>query len=175
MAMTQAQDENVNQGGHTPKCNRCNMFHFGKAPCGDPNHLANSELCPEKKKQEGRNASGHIYAVKDVDQAQGPNVVTEIQLDDKLHFIEEPVEIMDREVKQLKQSRIPIVKIIMANVPSNDPNVDAPANVPAPANLENEPVDEGPGRDPEEDRKRSGEEGPVGGSRHEDRRTQSYH
>ncbi|GJR73639.1 hypothetical protein Tco_0086004 [Tanacetum coccineum] len=35
----------------------------------------------------------------------------EIQLDDKLHFIEEPVEIMDREVKQLKQSRIPIVKV----------------------------------------------------------------
>ncbi|GJW35828.1 hypothetical protein Tco_0058748 [Tanacetum coccineum] len=35
----------------------------------------------------------------------------EIQLDDKLHFIEEPVEIMDRKVKQLKQSRIPIVKV----------------------------------------------------------------
>ncbi|GKE34367.1 putative reverse transcriptase domain-containing protein, partial [Tanacetum coccineum] len=35
----------------------------------------------------------------------------ETQLDDKLHFIEEPVEIMDREVKQLKQSRIPIVKV----------------------------------------------------------------
>nr|GEV44674.1 putative reverse transcriptase domain-containing protein [Tanacetum cinerariifolium] len=35
----------------------------------------------------------------------------EIQLDDKLHFIEEPVEIMDREVKQLKQSQIPIVKV----------------------------------------------------------------
>nr|GEV83486.1 hypothetical protein [Tanacetum cinerariifolium] len=35
----------------------------------------------------------------------------EIQLDDKLHFIEEPVEIMDREAKQLKQSRIPIVKV----------------------------------------------------------------
>ncbi|GKE39112.1 putative reverse transcriptase domain-containing protein, partial [Tanacetum coccineum] len=34
----------------------------------------------------------------------------EIQVDDKLHFIEEPVEIMDREVKRLKQSRIPIVK-----------------------------------------------------------------
>ncbi|GKE13031.1 putative reverse transcriptase domain-containing protein [Tanacetum coccineum] len=32
-------------------------------------------------------------------------------LDDKLHFIEEPVEIMDQEVKQLKQSRIPIVKV----------------------------------------------------------------
>ncbi|GJT07419.1 putative reverse transcriptase domain-containing protein [Tanacetum coccineum] len=35
----------------------------------------------------------------------------EIQLDDKLHFIEEPVTILDREVKQLKQSRIPIVKL----------------------------------------------------------------
>ncbi|GJY47557.1 putative reverse transcriptase domain-containing protein [Tanacetum coccineum] len=35
----------------------------------------------------------------------------EIQVDDKLNFIEEPVEIMDREVKRLKQSRIPIVQI----------------------------------------------------------------
>ncbi|GJS85577.1 putative reverse transcriptase domain-containing protein [Tanacetum coccineum] len=35
----------------------------------------------------------------------------EIQIDDKLKFIEEPVEIMDREVKQLKQSSILIVKI----------------------------------------------------------------
>ncbi|GJR13983.1 putative reverse transcriptase domain-containing protein [Tanacetum coccineum] len=111
-AMTQAQGKNVNQGGHAPMCNRCNMFHFGNYPvkcskcrkrghiardcrgkgvatgahtepirvcykCGDPNHLANSELYPEKKNQDGRNASGHVYAVKDVDQAQGPNVVTE--------------------------------------------------------------------------------------------------
>nr|GEV48380.1 putative reverse transcriptase domain-containing protein [Tanacetum cinerariifolium] len=35
----------------------------------------------------------------------------EIQLDDKLHMIEEPVKIVDREVKRLKQSRIPIVKV----------------------------------------------------------------
>ncbi|GJW45337.1 putative reverse transcriptase domain-containing protein [Tanacetum coccineum] len=35
----------------------------------------------------------------------------EIQLDDKLNFVEEPVEIMDREVKQLKRSRIPIIKV----------------------------------------------------------------
>ncbi|GJZ79164.1 putative reverse transcriptase domain-containing protein [Tanacetum coccineum] len=34
----------------------------------------------------------------------------EIQVDDKLHFIEERIEIMDRELKRLKQSRIPIVK-----------------------------------------------------------------
>ncbi|GJR22889.1 putative reverse transcriptase domain-containing protein [Tanacetum coccineum] len=35
----------------------------------------------------------------------------EIQVDDKLHFIEEPVEIMDHEVKRLNQSRISIVKV----------------------------------------------------------------
>nr|GEV20933.1 putative reverse transcriptase domain-containing protein [Tanacetum cinerariifolium] len=35
----------------------------------------------------------------------------EIQIDDKLNFIEEPVEIIDREVKRLKKSRIPIVKV----------------------------------------------------------------
>ncbi|GKE04435.1 putative reverse transcriptase domain-containing protein [Tanacetum coccineum] len=35
----------------------------------------------------------------------------EIEIDDKLHFIEEPVEIMDRKVKRLKQSRIPIIKV----------------------------------------------------------------
>ncbi|GJV93491.1 putative reverse transcriptase domain-containing protein [Tanacetum coccineum] len=35
----------------------------------------------------------------------------EVQLDSKLHFIEEPAEIVDREVKRLKQSRIPIIKV----------------------------------------------------------------
>ncbi|GKA91882.1 putative reverse transcriptase domain-containing protein [Tanacetum coccineum] len=35
----------------------------------------------------------------------------EIHIDDKLHFVEEPVEIMDHEVKWLKQSHIPIIKV----------------------------------------------------------------
>ncbi|GKB57815.1 hypothetical protein Tco_0914001 [Tanacetum coccineum] len=35
----------------------------------------------------------------------------EIEISDKLHFIEEPVEIMDHEVKKLKQRRIPLVKV----------------------------------------------------------------
>ncbi|GKB98506.1 putative reverse transcriptase domain-containing protein [Tanacetum coccineum] len=34
----------------------------------------------------------------------------EPQLDDKLNFVEEPVEFMDREIKQLRQSHIPIIK-----------------------------------------------------------------
>nr|GEW50170.1 putative reverse transcriptase domain-containing protein [Tanacetum cinerariifolium] len=35
----------------------------------------------------------------------------ELKLDDKLNFVEEPVEIMDREIKQLRKSRIPIIKV----------------------------------------------------------------
>ncbi|GJV18813.1 putative reverse transcriptase domain-containing protein, partial [Tanacetum coccineum] len=35
----------------------------------------------------------------------------EIQVDDKLNFIEEPLEVIDREVKRLKQSRISFVKV----------------------------------------------------------------
>nr|GFC18801.1 putative reverse transcriptase domain-containing protein [Tanacetum cinerariifolium] len=34
-----------------------------------------------------------------------------LHFDDKLHLIEEPVEIMDREVKWLKRGRIPLVKV----------------------------------------------------------------
>ncbi|GJT23448.1 putative reverse transcriptase domain-containing protein [Tanacetum coccineum] len=35
----------------------------------------------------------------------------EIKIDTTLRFVEEPVEIMDREIKKLKRSRIPIVKV----------------------------------------------------------------
>ncbi|GJV60097.1 putative reverse transcriptase domain-containing protein [Tanacetum coccineum] len=34
-----------------------------------------------------------------------------LQVDDKLYFVEEPIEIMDREVKQLRRSRVLIVKV----------------------------------------------------------------
>ncbi|GJY65667.1 hypothetical protein Tco_0467905, partial [Tanacetum coccineum] len=34
-----------------------------------------------------------------------------LHFDDKLHFVEEPIEIVDRELKRLKRSRIPLVKV----------------------------------------------------------------
>nr|GEU51329.1 putative reverse transcriptase domain-containing protein [Tanacetum cinerariifolium] len=37
--------------------------------------------------------------------------IKELQLDDKLNFVEELVEIMDQEIKKLRQSHIPIVKV----------------------------------------------------------------
>nr|GEW40003.1 reverse transcriptase domain-containing protein [Tanacetum cinerariifolium] len=50
----------------------------------------------------------------------------EVQIDEKLHFIEEPVKIMDREVKRLKQSRIPIVEAPIEGY--EDANVVPPIN-----------------------------------------------
>jgi hypothetical protein len=35
----------------------------------------------------------------------------DIRVDDKLNFVEEPIEIMDRHVKKLKRSQILIVKV----------------------------------------------------------------
>nr|GEY66578.1 putative reverse transcriptase domain-containing protein [Tanacetum cinerariifolium] len=34
-----------------------------------------------------------------------------IHVDDRLHFVEEPIKIMEREIKRLKRSRIPLVKV----------------------------------------------------------------
>ncbi|GKG20081.1 hypothetical protein Tco_0379882, partial [Tanacetum coccineum] len=34
-----------------------------------------------------------------------------LHVDGKLHFVEEPVEIMDLEIKRLKRNRIPLVKV----------------------------------------------------------------
>nr|GEU58072.1 putative reverse transcriptase domain-containing protein [Tanacetum cinerariifolium] len=54
-------------------------------------------------------------------------LIDEIQLDDKLHMIEEPVEVTDREVKQLKRSQIPIIKAWVAFGPKRQPDVTAGA------------------------------------------------
>ncbi|GJY76802.1 putative reverse transcriptase domain-containing protein [Tanacetum coccineum] len=65
---------------------------------------------PEELK--GIHSTFHVLNLKKC-LAEGEVVVPleEIQLDDKLHMIDEPVEIVDKEVKRLKQSQIPIVKV----------------------------------------------------------------
>ncbi|GJZ30020.1 hypothetical protein Tco_0575067 [Tanacetum coccineum] len=56
----------------------------------------------------------------------------EVRIDEKLHFIEEPIEIVDKEEKQLKQSRIPIVKVRWNSTPEViAPIVEVVALVPA--------------------------------------------
>ncbi|GJZ93288.1 hypothetical protein Tco_0665353 [Tanacetum coccineum] len=41
----------------------------------------------------------------------GPIPLEEIQVDAKLNFVKEPIEILEREIKKLKRSRIPIIKV----------------------------------------------------------------
>ncbi|GKA42530.1 putative reverse transcriptase domain-containing protein [Tanacetum coccineum] len=73
-------------------------------------HVAYTLELPEELK--GIHSTFHISNLKKC-LAEGDIVVPmeEIQLDDKLHMIEEPVKVVNREVKRLKQSRIPIVKV----------------------------------------------------------------
>nr|GEU65839.1 putative reverse transcriptase domain-containing protein [Tanacetum cinerariifolium] len=64
------------------------------------------------KKLQGIHNTFHVSNLKKCLSDESLSILLdEVQLDDKLHFIEEPAEIMDREVKRLKQSRIPIVKV----------------------------------------------------------------
>ncbi|GJR22012.1 ribonuclease H-like domain-containing protein [Tanacetum coccineum] len=63
--------------------------------------------CPKlsKELQVARDAE----RVRDVSAIGGS--LDEIQLMIKLHFVEEPVEILEREIKKLRRSRIPIIKV----------------------------------------------------------------
>nr|GEV23700.1 putative reverse transcriptase domain-containing protein [Tanacetum cinerariifolium] len=68
---------------------------------------------PELPKQLSRvHSTFHVSKLKKC-MADEPLAIPldDIQVDDKLHFIEEPVKVMDRMVKRLKQSRIQIVKV----------------------------------------------------------------
>ncbi|GJS76747.1 hypothetical protein Tco_0726628 [Tanacetum coccineum] len=60
----------------------------------------------------GMHDTFHVSNLKKCLAKDGLHVpIDEIKIDKTLRFVEEPVEIMDREVKSLKRSRIPIVKI----------------------------------------------------------------
>ncbi|GJX97305.1 hypothetical protein Tco_0353103 [Tanacetum coccineum] len=63
-----------------------------------------NEICAERI---AKNANPLALVVA----AQQAVLLDGLHLDDKLHFVEEPLEIVGREVKRLKRSRIPLVKV----------------------------------------------------------------
>ncbi|GJT53460.1 reverse transcriptase domain-containing protein [Tanacetum coccineum] len=80
--------------------------------CGKQGHY-HSE-CPELKNQNHLKGTDKATRSQTLECLSDESLVIpldEIQIDDKLHFVEKHVEIMDREVKRLKQSSIPIVKV----------------------------------------------------------------
>ncbi|GKA63446.1 putative reverse transcriptase domain-containing protein [Tanacetum coccineum] len=98
------------------------VIHFGKRGKLSPWYIRPfkiiERICPVAYKLElpeklcGIHNTFHVSNLKRCLADENLIILLEkIQPDDKLHFIEEPIEIMDREVKQLKQSRIPIVKV----------------------------------------------------------------
>ncbi|GJX43465.1 putative reverse transcriptase domain-containing protein, partial [Tanacetum coccineum] len=98
------------------------VVHFGKRGKLSPRYIGPFKILARvgpvaytlelPKELKGIHSTFHVLNLK-ICLAEGDIVVPidEIQLDDKLHMIEEPVEDVDREVKRLKQSRIPTVKV----------------------------------------------------------------
>ncbi|GJW91936.1 hypothetical protein Tco_0169489 [Tanacetum coccineum] len=96
--------EKKSYGGSKPLCPKCNYHHDGEcAPKTLTDKVDYPDWCLKYQgtKPEERCPSDESHVI----------LLEELRVDDKLHFVEESIEVMDHKIKQLKRSRIPIIKV----------------------------------------------------------------
>ncbi|GJR39580.1 putative reverse transcriptase domain-containing protein [Tanacetum coccineum] len=100
---------------------RKGIFRFGKRGKLNPRYIRPFKILERigpvayklelPKKISSIHNTFHVYNLKKCLSDESLIIsMKELQLGDTLNFVEEPVEIMDREIKQIKRSHIPIVK-----------------------------------------------------------------
>nr|GEX01637.1 putative reverse transcriptase domain-containing protein [Tanacetum cinerariifolium] len=93
--------EKKEYAGTLPLCNKCKFYHNGPYT---------TKI--ERPQQLSRvHNTFHVSNLKNLSDESLLIPLDELHVDDELHFVEEPLEIMDREIKQLKRSHIPIIKV----------------------------------------------------------------
>ncbi|GKA36416.1 putative reverse transcriptase domain-containing protein [Tanacetum coccineum] len=107
-AYAAAPAEGKGYAGTLPKCNRCNLYHNGQCPpkCRRCQKLGHQEMdCGVRLPGTGDN---HLRNVTCYGCGESFHA---FRLVNGLHFITDPIKIIDHNVKQQKQSRISIVRI----------------------------------------------------------------
>nr|GEY42306.1 putative reverse transcriptase domain-containing protein [Tanacetum cinerariifolium] len=78
-------------------------------------HVSNLKKChvdePLAVSLDGLHFDDKLYFVEEPVEIVDFMPLEGVHIDDTLQFVEEPVEIMEREIKRLKRSRIPLVKV----------------------------------------------------------------
>ncbi|GJT92863.1 reverse transcriptase domain-containing protein [Tanacetum coccineum] len=106
--------ERKEYAGTLPLCNKCKFHHNG--PCTVKCANCKRICCITKLEFPQELSKVHnMFHVSNLKKCYADEplavLLDGLHLDDKLHFVEEPLEIVGREVKRLKRSRIPLVKV----------------------------------------------------------------
>ncbi|KAI3777864.1 hypothetical protein L1987_47667 [Smallanthus sonchifolius] len=98
------------------------VIRFGKRGKLNPRYVGPFKIvkrvCPvayQLDLPEGLSGVHDVFHVSNLKKCLADETLTvpleELHIDEQLRFVEEPVEIMDREIKTLKRSKIPIVRV----------------------------------------------------------------
>ncbi|GKF66867.1 hypothetical protein Tco_0193384, partial [Tanacetum coccineum] len=91
------------------------VIHFGKRGKLNPRYVGPFKVLEKVREVAYKHELPDTFHVSNLKKCHADEPLAVpldgLHLDDKLHFIKEPLEIVGREVKRLKRSRIPLVKV----------------------------------------------------------------